>query len=141
MKRSAEAYALNIRGYIDTLSDSLKCSMDVQSTNGKAMLLKYVTSYVSKWKDGVGREGLFEKNVTGSQAAFKFVVESHPGAPQMAMTLNSTKVAWSNSATKKFVPLKFRQVYTPDEIPIEIQLYMQRTPDEDATNLSDFLRQ
>ena len=58
-KRSAEAFTKNLRAYIDTISASIKCSMDVHSTDGKDMLLHYVTSYVSKWKDGLGKEGMY----------------------------------------------------------------------------------
>ena len=57
LQRSVKAYALNIRGYIDSISDVLKCALYVQSADGKAMLLQYVTSYVSKWKDGVLKDG------------------------------------------------------------------------------------
>ena len=33
------------------ISASLKCSMGIQSSDGRGMLLKYVTSYVTKMKD------------------------------------------------------------------------------------------
>ena len=38
----------NLRAYVPVVSASLECSMDVQSSDGKAVLLKYVTSYVAK---------------------------------------------------------------------------------------------
>jgi hypothetical protein len=47
----AEAFAINLRGYIQTSLPTLSCRMDVQTTDGKGMILRYVTSYVSKWKD------------------------------------------------------------------------------------------
>ena len=47
----SDAAAVNLRGYIDTLATALKCSMDVQTTDGREMILRYVTSYVSKFKD------------------------------------------------------------------------------------------
>jgi hypothetical protein len=47
----AEAFAINLRGYIQTILPTLSCRMDVQTTDGKGMILRYVTSYVSKWKD------------------------------------------------------------------------------------------
>ena len=37
---------------------SLKCSMDVQSSDGYSLLLKYLTSYVSKMKDHQMLKGL-----------------------------------------------------------------------------------
>ena len=37
--------------FIFALLVSLKCSMDVQTSDGRGMLLKYVTSYVTKMQD------------------------------------------------------------------------------------------
>ena len=37
---------------------SLKCSMDVQSSDGRSLLLKYVSSYVTKMKDHKLLKGL-----------------------------------------------------------------------------------
>ena len=44
----ADAFELNLRAYISTLLASVKCRMDVQSSDGKGMILKYVASYVSR---------------------------------------------------------------------------------------------
>ena len=41
----------NIRAFVTTLLGSLRCCTDVQVADGKAMLLKYVTSYVTKMHD------------------------------------------------------------------------------------------
>ena len=50
-KHSAEAFALNLKAYISTVLPMLKCLMDFQITDGRAMLLKYVTSCykVARW--------------------------------------------------------------------------------------------
>lgn len=45
----AEAFARNVRAYVSTLLPALKCMMDVQSSDGNGLLLKYAASYVSKW--------------------------------------------------------------------------------------------
>lgn len=58
MKRCENSFVYNLRAYLDTISDAIKCSMDVQSSNGDDMILRYVTSYVSKWKDGLNSEGI-----------------------------------------------------------------------------------
>ena len=42
---------MNLRAYIDTLSPTLKCSMDVQTTDGSGMLMRYTSSYILKWSD------------------------------------------------------------------------------------------
>jgi hypothetical protein len=46
-----EAFAENIRGYISTILPALQCRMDVQSSDGHGMLLKYVSSYATKAHD------------------------------------------------------------------------------------------
>ena len=43
----------NLRAFVPAVTSSLQCSMGVQSSDGKAMLLKYVTSYVAKCHDAV----------------------------------------------------------------------------------------
>lgn len=55
----ADAFELNLRAYISTLLPSLKCRMDVQSSDSKGMILKYVASYVSKWHDAYSNDALF----------------------------------------------------------------------------------
>ena len=47
----SEAFANNLRAYISTILPSLKCRMDIQTSDGKGMLLRYAASYVSKWHD------------------------------------------------------------------------------------------
>ena len=42
---------------------SLKSSMDVQSSDGRTLLLKYATSYVSKMKDHAIMKGLLQVEV------------------------------------------------------------------------------
>ena len=49
----------NLRAFIPVLTGSLQCSMDVQSSDGKVMLLKYVTSYVAKCHDAVKTQQLY----------------------------------------------------------------------------------
>ena len=49
----------NIHAYITMLLGALRCRTDVQVANGKAMLLKYVSSYVTKMHDAANNEGLY----------------------------------------------------------------------------------
>ena len=48
IENSQRAFAINLRAYIDTILTALKCSIDIQTSDGKGMILRYVTSYVSK---------------------------------------------------------------------------------------------
>ena len=98
MKHSAEAFALNLKAYISTVLPMLKCLMDFQITNGRAMLLKYVT----KWQDGISTEALYVYDISGSQAAVRYVMEMKPAEPEMWRSLSSIKLSWSCSCTKRY---------------------------------------
>ena len=57
MQHSEQDFVANLWAYVDTISSFLKCSMDVQTGNGKLMVLRYVASYVAKWKDSFASKG------------------------------------------------------------------------------------
>lgn len=59
LRHTAEAYAAGLRGYIDTVLPTLKCHMDVQCTDGHGLLLKYVSSYVSKSHDALDKDKFY----------------------------------------------------------------------------------
>jgi hypothetical protein len=93
LKHPADAFAVNLRAYIATLLPALQCSMDFQTTDGRAMLLSYVTSYVTKWQDGIGTDALYAYHVSGGQAAIRYVMDIKPAEPEMWLALSSTKIA------------------------------------------------
>ena len=97
-----DAFALNLRGYISSLIPSLRCRMDVQTSDGRSMILRYVTSYVSKWQDAYANDALYSVHVGPNQAAYKHLSCLKPLEPEMWLTLTSTKVSWMNSRRKKF---------------------------------------
>ena len=79
--------------------------MDFQTTDGRAMLLSYVTSYVTKWQDGIGTDALYSPNISGGQAAVHYVIDMKLAEPEM-LASSSTKMSWSCSRTKRYtVPL------------------------------------
>lgn len=97
-----EDAARNLRAYISSLLGALRCRTDVQLADGKAMLLKYVSSYVTKMHEAATVEGLYCTDVTGFQAANSFLRSVHPLAPEMAFQLSNLKVAWTDKLTKQF---------------------------------------
>ena len=108
LKHPADTFAVNLRAYIATLLPALQCSMDFQTTDGRAMLLSYVTSYVTKWQDGIGTDALYSPNISGGQAAVRYVMDMDmkPAEPETWLALSSTKMSWSSSRTKRYtVPL------------------------------------
>ena len=56
---TADAFAKNLWAYIHTLLPTLKCSMNLQTTDGRSTVLRYVSSYVSKWHDAVDVDRLY----------------------------------------------------------------------------------
>jgi len=66
-----DAYVRNIRGYLSPILQALNCRMDVQSTNGRNMLLRYVTSYVTKSNDTHLMDIQFSSYVLPYIAAFR----------------------------------------------------------------------
>lgn len=102
----AEAFAHNIRGYISTILPALQCRMDVQCSDGHSMLLKYVSSYVTKAHDTYNSDALYTVHTTPYQAAFRFLKEMTPLEPEMWLSLSSKKIAWTPHRSKRFyVPL------------------------------------
>ena len=72
-----EAFALNLRSYISTVIPTLQYRMDFQTADGRSMLLKYVTSYVSKWKDAYSNDALYSTHTTPYQAAYRHLRDMH----------------------------------------------------------------
>ena len=102
LKHPAAEFALNLRAYISTVLPTLKCSMDYQTTNGVGMLLRYVSSYVTKFRDDTPIDGLYSYNLQGRQAAIRYLISNQPAEPEMWFFLFSKKVAWSCSRTKRY---------------------------------------
>ena len=82
----------HIRAYITTLLGSLLCRTDVQLADGKALLLKYVSSYVTKMHESATSEGLYCTDVTGYQAPHSFLRTVTPLEQEMVFQLSNIKV-------------------------------------------------
>ena len=133
----AEAFAHNIRGYISTILPALQCRMDVQCSDGHGMLLKYVSSYVTKAHDAYNCEALYTIHTTPYQAAFRYLKEMSPLEPEMWLSLSSKKIAWTPHRLKHFsVPL-------PDfaENNKTLQAYWSRPKSLERLSLLQWLRQ
>ena len=125
----------NLQAYIPAITGSFLCSMDVQSSDGKGMLLKYVTSYVSKCHDAVKTQQLYSRDLGAYQVATSFLKNMHPLEPEMILQLTSMKIAWSNSRTKAVTaPI-------PDQpSPKSHHKYLNRPPQDEALPFLHWLR-
>lgn len=91
----------NIRAFISPLLAALQCRTDIQATDRQGMILKYVSSYVSKWHDGASTQGLHCSDISGYQAACTFLRSMRPLEPEMTLQLANIKLAWTPSRTKR----------------------------------------
>ena len=125
----------NLRGFVPAVTGSQQCSMDVQSSDGKAMLLKYVTSYIAKCHDAVKTQQLYSVDLGAYQAATSFLKHMHPLEPEMVLQLTSMKIAWTNSRTKAFT------APTPEQRDNKVHAkYLRRSPADGELTLLEWLR-
>ena len=135
LKHPAEEFALNLRAYIATIIPALKCRMDYQTTDGVAMLLRYVTSYITKSHDCTNIDSLYSYKLEGRQAAMRYLMRNMPAEPEMWFFLFSKKVAWSCSPTKRFaVPNSENAMHDKT-----VQKYWNRTKDCEHLTLLQWL--
>ena len=107
LSHPANAFAKQFRGYIDTVLPCLQCSMDVQTTDGRGMILKYVASYVCKAQESYHSDALYCRDLAPSTAAFRYALSLDICEPEMWVLLSSKKISWSVGTRKKFtVPIE-----------------------------------
>ena len=75
---------LNIRAYIEPILFLLQSRMDVQTTDGKAALMRYVCTYVSKLAENV--ELLRNVDSSTFSQVWPFLIDLSPGEPEMTMS-------------------------------------------------------
>ena len=76
--------------------------MDVQTSNGHAIILKYVASYVSKAHESFHNDALYSKDLNASTAAFRYAIALDMCEPEMWVLLSSKKISWTDATRKKF---------------------------------------
>ena len=98
-----EAFALNLRCYLSSVVPALCCHVDVtwikRFPDGNDMLLRYVSSYVSKWQDAYSTEKLFSRSTSPYLAAYRHIKEMNVCEPEMWLYMLSIKISWASSRT------------------------------------------
>ena len=94
--------ALNIRAFIDTILYVLQSRMDVQCSDGKQALMRYVTSYVSKLSENA--KLLRTTDSTAFQQVWPFLIDLFPGEPEITMAFADTHISYYNLSRVKLVP-------------------------------------
>ena len=99
--------------------------MDVQATDERVMVLRYVTSYVSKTQDSQLKDEMFSTYVTPNLAAYRHILSPCPTMPEMVLQLSSTTLAWTSLTTKRLVP-PTEEKFAEDKI---VSQYCRRSHD------------
>ena len=110
--------------------------MDIQTSNGRGMVLKYVSSYVSKWEEAFHRDALYCSNIIASKAAFKYLITLDVCEPEMWVLLSSKKICWSNSTRKKYRAPTFEKAAED----ATLNKYHERPNCFDSLSLIEWLR-
>lgn len=92
-QRSKSDRDLGIRPYVDTILSSLNSHMDVQSADGKALLLKYVSSYVTKLKDHEILDSYTADDVKGIDIGARYMKHLKISEPEMIQHFSNSRVA------------------------------------------------
>ena len=80
----------------------LRSSMDVQATDGKEALMRYVTSYVSKLSENA--ELLRNTAASTFNQIWPFLIDLSPGEPEMTMAFSPQKISYCDHTRVKIVP-------------------------------------
>ena len=126
-----------IRAYVPDLLDSLHCHIDVQASDGRGMLLKYVSGYVPKFSDSFTTDWLSDQ-CSDYAIAKRVLTDYHPLEPEMTLQL---AMQWFPQCFAGGTLQRFR-VPVPWEgtCPERVAQYMRSRWRADDMCLEEFLR-
>lgn len=136
LKHTKKDAEVNLRAYIPTVIGTLNSRMDVQASDGKAALMKYVSSYVTKLQEP--HDALRSTKTTPFQVAMPFLINDHPGEPEMAMAFSKTSMSYCNLSRYKLVPPVSVQYFEKSSI---FKKYMSRPSSEEGLTCLQYCRQ
>ena len=86
------------RAYISSLMDAWPCHQDLQISDGEALLLQYVTKYVSKFSDS-NYDDWMNDDASADSIAWRVLKEYHPLEPEMILQLSGGQFKQWNLGT------------------------------------------
>ena len=136
-KRNRAGVPEGIRAYMPDLLNSLHCHIDVQASDGRGMLLKYVSGYVPKFSDSFTTDWLSDQ-CSDYAIAKRVLTDYHPLEPEMTLQL---AMQWFPQCFAGGTLQRFR-VPVPWEgtCPERVLQYMQSRWRADDMPLEEFLR-
>eukprot|EP00971_Amphidinium_carterae_P050999 1003998-Amphidinium_carterae.1 len=117
---------------------ALRCHMDVQTSDGRGMLLRYCASYVPKFSDAFAQAWLNDQ-ASDFAIARRVLSEYHPLEPELWMQLASflCRPCMAGGTLKRFV---VPSALTCPDPPNIVKEYMQSSWRCNNMNLLEFLR-
>ena len=128
--------SLNLRAYIPAVIATLNSRMDVQASDGNSALMQYVTSYATKLHDS--HDALRSTETSPFQVAVPFLLEEHPGEPEMAMAFSNTHMSYCNLSRYKLVPPVREEFFKKSAI---FKKYMDRPSSADNLTCLQYCQQ
>ena len=126
-----------IRAYMPDVIGAIKSHMDVQASDGRGMLLRYVASYVPKFSDSFATAWLNDQ-ANDYAISRRVLTEYHPMEPEMWMQLGGKYQSQcvTDGTIKPFVvPVPWK-----DTLPVIVQKYMDSDWRRADMTLLEFIR-
>ncbi|OLP74791.1 hypothetical protein AK812_SmicGene45567 [Symbiodinium microadriaticum] len=83
-----QAKAAHVRAFLPDVIAAMQCHMDVQTGDGRALLLQYVASYAAKFSDSFATSWLNDE-ASAYHLARRILTEYHPLEPEMWLQLGA----------------------------------------------------
>ena len=131
------AWEEGMRAYMPDVLASLKCHMDVQASDGRGMLLRYVAGYVPKFSDSFQSNWLDDLS-SDYALARRVLTQYQPLEPEMWLQLSAHlfRQCFAGGGLSRFVvPVPWRDI-----LPERVQQYMGSSWRPDSMCLLAYLR-
>ncbi|CAE7542364.1 unnamed protein product [Symbiodinium sp. CCMP2592] len=135
LKHPRDAWEAKVRAYMPDVLGCLRCHMDVQASDGRGMILRYATGYISKFSQLWTLEGQLDKR----DIAHSILWQYHPLEMEMVLQLAShilPQCTHTGHIRRFVVPVP----WSSSRLPREIELYEKSTWRADTMPLLEFLR-
>ena len=140
LHHAEEDHDLGLRAYFPDVMDALRCHQDLQLSDGEALLLQYVSKYVSKFSDSSYDEWLNDQAGADSVAR-RVLFEYHPLEPEMILQLAGANFRqWGVGTASGGKRSLVAPSLTDDEPTKEMQLYMESAWRREDMSFLEFLR-
>jgi hypothetical protein len=126
------------RAYFPDIMDAMRCHQDLQCANGAALLLQYVSKYVSKFSDSSYDDWLNDE-ASADSVAWRVLKEYHPMEPEVILQIAGANYRqWSCGTEVRGM----RHLLAPDgrTETAELKAYMKSSWRSDTMCFLEFLR-